>query len=152
MLTGEWRLNRKRKDGSKKRWHVYSLLGGRIGDDKSWRSCRGMFLAKLHNRCGRSASSKEEWNWILTARRNGRKLKIQPKKKNQIWKVENDKDKSKGKGRRFCLGIRIYSIPCRTSYFVPGRSILKNRMNSSFSSNDPGAIHPILQIALVHNS
>ena len=140
-----------------KRWKQKTLTclqpaGGRIGDDKSWRSCRGMFLAKLHNRCGRSASSKEEWNWILTARRNGRKLKIQPKKKNQIWKVEKDKDRSKGKGRRFCLGNRIYSIPCRTSNFVPGRSILKNRMNSSFSSNDPGAIHPILQIALVHNS
>ena len=28
------------------------------------------------------------------------------------------------------------------------RTILKNRMNSSFSSNHPGAIHPILQIIL----
>ena len=26
------------------------------------------------------------------------------------------------------------------------RKILKNRMNSAFSSNHPGAIHPILQI------
>ena len=26
------------------------------------------------------------------------------------------KDRSKGKGRRFCLGDRIYSIPCRASY------------------------------------
>ena len=32
------------------------------------------------------------------------------------------------------------------------RTILKNRMNSSFSSNHPGAIHPILQIVLVQNS
>ena len=31
-------------------------------------------------------------------------------------------------------------------------TILKNRMNSSFTSNHPGAIHPILQIVLVQNS
>ena len=29
------------------------------------------------------------------------------------------------------------------------RTILKNRINSSFSSNNPGAIHPILQIIMV---
>ena len=27
----------------------------------------------------------------------------------------------KGKGRRCCLGERIYSIPCRAIYFAPGR-------------------------------
>ena len=32
------------------------------------------------------------------------------------------------------------------------RTILKNRMNSSFSLNHPGAIHPILYIVLVQNS
>ena len=32
------------------------------------------------------------------------------------------------------------------------RTILKNRMNSSFSLNYPGSIHPILQIVLVQNS
>ena len=28
---------------------------------------------------------------------------------------------AKGKGRRCCLGERIYSIPCRAIYFAPGR-------------------------------
>ena len=55
----------------------------------------------------------------------------------------------KGKGRRFYLGDRIYSIPCRANYFVQCKiTILKNRINSSFTSNQPGAIHPILQIVL----
>ena len=31
--------------------------------------------------------------------------------------LKKDKDRRKGKGRRFCLGGRIYSIPCRTSCF-----------------------------------
>ena len=31
------------------------------------------------------------------------------------------------------------------------RTILKNRMNTSYSSNHPGAIFPILQIILVQN-
>ena len=31
------------------------------------------------------------------------------------------------------------------------RTILNNRMNSSFSSNHPGEIHPILQFVLVQN-
>ena len=39
-----------------------------------------------------------------------------------------------GKGRRCCLGERIDSIPCRASYFAPGRRIgwfnLKNKMIS----------------------
>ena len=34
---------------------------------------------------------------------------------------------------------------------VPTMTIFKNRMKSSFSSNHPGAIHPILQIVLVQN-
>ena len=32
--------------------------------------------------------------------------------------TKKDKDRRKGKGRRCCLGGRIYSIPCRTSYFA----------------------------------
>ena len=40
----------------------------------------------------------------------------------------------KGKGRRFCLAGRLYSIPCCASYFAY-RTVLKNRMNSSFSLN-----------------
>ena len=32
------------------------------------------------------------------------------------------------------------------------RTIMKNRMNSSFSSKQPEAIHPILQIVLLQNS
>ena len=43
-----------------------------------------------------------------------------------------DNDRRKGKGHRFCLGERIYSISCRASYF-DYRTILKNRMNSSIS-------------------
>ena len=31
---------------------------------------------------------------------------------------KKDKDRSKGKGRRLCLGERIYSISCRASYFA----------------------------------
>ena len=37
----------------------------------------------------------------------------------------------KGDGRRFCLGGRIYLIPCRASYIL-SRTILNNKMNSSF--------------------
>ena len=29
-----------------------------------------------------------------------------------------EKDRRKGKGRSVCLGERIYSIPCRASYFA----------------------------------
>ena len=29
---------------------------------------------------------------------------------------KKDRDRRKCKGRRFCLGDRIYSIPCRASY------------------------------------
>ena len=35
--------------------------------------------------------------------------------------------------------------------FLHYRTVLKNRMNSSFSSNHPGAIYPILQIVIVQN-
>ena len=51
--------------------------------------------------------------------------------------------RSKGQGRRFCLGDRIYSISCRASYCDLGRfkewdelhpDDLKKRMNSSYSS------------------
>ena len=35
---------------------------------------------------------------------------------------------------------------------VPTMTIFKNRMKSSFSSNHPGAIHPIFQFILVQNS
>ena len=45
----------------------------------------------------------------------------QVKKKNHVRAgtgKQTDKDRIKGKGRRFCLGGRIYSIPCRASYFA----------------------------------
>ena len=35
------------------------------------------------------------------------------------WK--KDKDRRKVKGRRCCLGDRIYSVPCRAFYFALGR-------------------------------
>ena len=31
---------------------------------------------------------------------------------------KNDKDRRKGKGRRFCLGVGLHSIPCRASCFA----------------------------------
>ena len=52
------------------------------------------------------------------------------------------------KGRHCCSEDRIASIPCRASYFAPGwfyeydhlhQDDLKNRMNSSYSLNRPGA-------------
>ena len=49
-------------------------------------------------------------------------------------------------------GDIICSIPCHASYFFCTRTILKNKMTSSFSSNHPGAVHPILKIVLVQNS
>ena len=68
-----------------------------------------------------------------------------------------EKYRIKGKGRRCCLGDRIYKISCRASYFAPGRfwriwwihpflQIISSWCNSSFSSN------PFLQIILVQNS
>ena len=52
-----------------------------------------------------------------------------------------DKDRRKGKGRRFCLGGRINSIACRASCFA--LDDLKNRMNCTFERK--GGIHPLLQ-------
>ena len=37
------------------------------------------------------------------------------------WSRKEDTDRRKGNGRRCCLGDRIYSIPCRSSCFPPGR-------------------------------
>ena len=47
----------------------------------------------------------------------------------------------KGKGCRFCLGRRIYSIPCHAKAVLP-RTILNNRMNSSLFQIIP--VHFIL--------
>ena len=56
---------------------------------------------------------------------------------------KKDKDRRKGKGRRFCLGGRIYLIPCSPSCFALDnliyrrnctRMIWKKRRNSSYSS------------------
>ena len=66
-----------------------------------------------------------------------------------------------GKGRRCCLGHRMYSIPCRASYFAPGwyeekrihqgrfeekdefiQDDLKKKMNSSRTIWRKGWIHP----------
>ena len=33
-------------------------------------------------------------------------------------KKKKDGERSKGKGRRVCLGDRIYSVPCRASCFA----------------------------------
>ena len=45
----------------------------------------------------------------------------------------------------------ILCIPCRASYLALG-PFFNNSMNSSLSSNRPGAIHHILQFILVENS
>ena len=43
------------------------------------------------------------------------------KQRRRIKKTKKkDKDRKEDKGRRCCLGDRIASIPCRTSYFPPG--------------------------------
>ena len=44
--------------------------------------------------------------------------------------------------------IQFLAVPVILHY----GTILKNRKNSSFSSNHPGAVHPILQIFLLQNS
>ena len=51
---------------------------------------------------------------------------------------KKDKDRRKCKCRRFCLGVRIFSIPCLGRFGIIGcictKMIWKKRMNSSFSS------------------
>ena len=41
--------------------------------------------------------------------------------------------KTEETGRHFCMGDRMYSIPCRASCFAYYRTILKSGLNSSFS-------------------
>ena len=53
---------------------------------------------------------------------------------------KKDKYRRNGKGRRCYWGTEFIQL------------LLKNRMALSFSSNHPGANHPILQIVLVQNS
>ena len=35
--------------------------------------------------------------------------------------MEEETDNKEGKGRRWCLGDAIHSMPCRTTYLAPGR-------------------------------
>ena len=49
------------------------------------------------------------------------------RRKGSLHPYKKDKDSRKGKGRRCCLGGRIYSIPCRTSCFA--QVDLNNGMN-----------------------
>ena len=66
--------------------------------------------------------------------------------------------RTEGKGRRCCLGHRIYSFPCRTSYFAPGwyvekdellhKGVMKKRINFTRMIWRKGLIHHILQIVL----
>ena len=57
---------------------------------------------------------------------------------------KKDKYRRKGKGHRSCLGDRVYiQLMAELAIFL-FKMILKNRMNSSFSSNNSGAFHPIL--------
>ena len=58
---------------------------------------------------------------------------------------KKDKDRRKGIGCRYCL-LATY---CCSAILHQDDS--KNRMNSSYYSYRPGAIHPILQIVLVQN-
>ena len=51
--------------------------------------------------------------------------------------------------RRQRLGDRMYSVPCRASSSILHQDDLKNRMNSSFFSYHPGAIHPFLHVIRV---
>ena len=70
-------------------------------------------------------------------------------------------DRREGKCRRCLLGDSIDSSPCRASYRAPGwfeerdefiLFFMSSRCNSSYSSYWKGAIYPILQIVLMHNS
>ena len=57
---------------------------------------------------------------------------------------KKDKYRRKGKGHRSCLGDRVYiQLMAELAIFL-FKMILKNRMNSSFSSNNSGAFHRIL--------
>ena len=54
-----------------------------------------------------------------------------------------DKDRRKGKGRRFCWGEEFIQFLAALA-ILPGTD-LKNRMNSSVPFNHSGAIHHIIQ-------
>ena len=45
-------------------------------------------------------------------------LKSQPLYCSEFEPYKKYKDRREGKGRRFCFVGRIYSIPCRASYFA----------------------------------
>ena len=59
--------------------------------------------------------------------------------------------KKKDKNRLFGGKIYIQFLVALATVLCT-KTTLKNRMNSSFSLNNPGGIHPILQIVLVQNS
>ena len=42
----------------------------------------------------------------------------QPQKRSHFYPYKKDKYRRKGKGRRCCLGVRIYSIPCCAKCFA----------------------------------
>ena len=76
---------------------------------------------------------------------------VQTRRKGQVSRKKKDFYRREGKGRRCCLGDRVYSIPFHaTGYYFAPPDDLKNRMNSSFSSYHPGVIYPFLHIILVH--
>ena len=54
------------------------------------------------------------------------------------------KDRRKGKGRRSVWGEECIQFIAVLA--ILPRTIMKNRLNASFFSNHPGAIHPIIQI------
>ena len=56
-----------------------------------------------------------------------------------LLSYKKDKDKRNGKGRRVCLGERMYSIPCRARCFASDEFILFVQIMH------PGAIHRIVK-------
>ena len=64
---------------------------------------------------------------------------------------KKDKYRRQGKGRRCCFGNRkLFNSLLRKLFCT--RMILKNTMNSSFSSNHPGTIHFIPQFVLQYSA
>ena len=71
--------------------------------------------------------------------------------KSSQWIIEEESIQKKGQRSSLVFGGQnVFNSLPRLLFFA--RTILKNMMNSSFSLNHPGAIHPIFQIVLVQNS
>ena len=61
--------------------------------------------------------------------------------------LQKDKDRRESKGRRCCWGTECIQFIAAKAIFH--QDDLKEGINSSYSSHHPGAIHPVIHIALV---